>query len=107
MVTLVGQQFLHYLKDELIANFCKTPIFIIAFEKVIVSLLDAGQEYSMRKYKVPNTYPTNDLRELSKKFPSPEKTLGIDSSIKMTDQWWIPTMEKASCVVAATPFSDS
>lgn len=48
-----------------------------------MSLLDVGRELAMKKYKVSDTRPTDYLRELGKKFPSPEKTLEIDSSRKI------------------------
>lgn len=44
----MGQQFLHTLKDYLIADFRKTPHLLVSMGAALTELLDVGQEWSWR-----------------------------------------------------------
>lgn len=106
MVTPIGQQFLHILKEDLVSAFCRTPQFLTAFKGAIASLSNAGREFVMKKYEIKALDPKKYMVELSKSFPSHAAVLGVNTSLPQDYPWWELPMEKATLILANTLFSD-
>lgn len=103
----VGRQFLHVLKEDLVADFCKTPNFLMAFGDTFLSLLDVGRQFALKKQGIEDTSPTEDLKELAMDFPTPVVTLGIDESLPLDHPWWMPSLKKDCTILTQGSFSDA
>lgn len=106
LVTPVGQQFLHILREEMVAGFLKSTTFLASLAEVMVDLPDEGRRFSLRKLGLEDSNGGNDLEELLSTFAGPVATLGIDDSLPADHSWWVLTSEKASHVFTSSPWDD-
>lgn len=106
LVTPVGQQFFHVLKEELIYDFCKTPHFLDAFGDAINSLLDAGRKFALSKLSVEDLTPAEDFKELVMQAPNPSKILGVDENMHWDSPWWMNAYNQAFQIFTRGSFSD-
>lgn len=106
MLTPVGQQFLHVLKEELIKDFCRSPHLIDTLGDAITSLLEAGRKFAMAKLSAEDLNPDEDLQELVMQAPDLNKIIGIDEGLSWESPWWTESFRKAFEVFVRGSFSD-
>lgn len=106
LLTPVGQLFLHTLKEELIADFYKTPHFLVSLGAAIIELLDAGQKFSLSKCGLEDDKAEEELDELLCTFPIHALSMRIDETIPLSQAWWMPAFEKAAQVFTTASLQD-
>lgn len=105
-MTLVGQKFLHTLREELVAGFLKSFVLLSSLAGVMVNLLVEGRRFSLGKLGQEDSNGESDLEVLLSIFSSPVAALGIDDSLSADHPWWILALGKAACVFISSSWDD-
>lgn len=106
MLTPVGQQFLHVLKERLIKELCRTPHLLDTLGDAITALLEVGRKFAMAKLSAEDLNPGEDLKELVMQAPNLTKIMGIDEGISWESPWWMEGFQRAFEVFVRGSFSD-
>lgn len=106
LLTPVGQQFLHVLKEELIRDFCRTPLLLDTLGDAISALLEAGWKFALKKIFAEDPTPKEDLKQLVMEAPNLGEILQVDESISQESPWWMDTFWRAFEVFTQGSFFD-
>lgn len=71
LATPRGQQFLHILHKDLVADFCKSPALLELLAGVMEGMLEEGCRFMLAKKGLEDTRGTSELEELLSAISNP------------------------------------